>query len=309
MSWIKYILFAGFFTTAVLAGMQVAVAQQDPLYTQYMNNLQIINPGFAGSNETGSVMLVARNQWVSFDGAPTTRSLSFHSPVNAYNMGVGFSVLTDKIGPLTQTGFYFDYSYFLHLGEKYQMGLGLKGGFNFYRAALADLQTVSPDPIYSQDIFKNFLPNFGVGAFVFSDNTYFGLSIPKLVENVINRNDYSTEYISKEKIHYYLVAGKKFTTGGYTQIKAHSMLRVAPNAPVTFDVTAMFGLKEKFWVGGMYRLNDSYGLLTQFAIGKMLIGYSYDLSFSELNAFSSGTHEIMFSYNIDLFGQTKRKSD
>jgi type IX secretion system PorP/SprF family membrane protein len=302
MKRIKQIVFTGIVVLAMLAISAPVFAQQDPMYTQYMDNLQIVNPGFAGSKETGNFMLVARNQWVSFDGAPKTRSFSYHTPLKEYKVGLGFSVLSDKIGPLTQTGVYFDYSYFLRMGEHYKLGLGLKGGFSFYRAALTELQTVSPDPIYSQDIFKNFLPNFGVGAFLFSDDTYFGISVPKLVENTINREEYSTEYVSKEKIHLYLVAGKKFNAGENIQLKTNSMLKLVKNAPISFDLTALVGFKEKFWVGGMYRFGSSYGILTQFNVSdKLLIGYSYDIIYSELNAFNNGTHEIMFSYNFDIF--------
>lgn len=306
MKLIKQILYTGIVILALTANSGVALAQQDPMYTQYMDNLLIVNPGFAGSNGTGNFMLVARNQWVSFDGAPTSRSFSYHTPIEKYKVGLGFSVLTDKIGPLTQTGFYFDYSYFMQVGEKYKLGMGLKSGFNFYRASLTELQTVSQDPIYSKDIFKNFLPNFGIGAFLFSDNTYFGLSVPKLVENTISREDYKTEYVSKEKIHLYFVAGKKFDLGENIQLKTNSMLRVVKNAPISVDLTSLVGFKEKFWVGGMYRFGNSYGILTQFNISeKILIGYSYDIIYSELNAFNSGSHEIMFSYNFDIFKSDK----
>ena len=302
----KNIVFYIFLVSVLIVCSNSVSAQQDPMYTQYMDNLLIINPGYAGSQETGKVLLVARNQWVSFDGAPTTRSFSYNTPISRYNFGLGFSVLSDKIGPLNQTGFYFDYSYFLRVGTEYRLGMGLKGGFNFYRASLSELQTVDPDPIYSRDIFKNFLPNFGVGAFLFSDNTYFGLSIPKLIENRITRDNYSTEYINKEEIHIYAVAGKKFNIVEDVQLKMNSMLKWTQNAPPSFDITSMVGFKKKFWVGAMYRFGDSYGFLAQFNItGKMLIGYSFDLTFSELNAFNNGTHEIMFGYDLDIFNQKK----
>lgn len=281
---------------------KTAVAQQDPMYTQYMDNLQIINPAFTGSQDLASVMLVARNQWVAFDGAPQTRTFSFHTPVKTSKIGLGFSLLSDKIGPLNQTGIYFDYSYFLKVGFNYKLGMGLKGGFSFYRAALTDLQTVSPDPIYSRDIYKNFLPNFGVGAFLFSDNTYFGISTPKLVENNISREDYSSEYVSKEKVHLYIVGGKEFVLNEDWKLKGHSMLKLVKNAPASLDLTAMLGIRERFWFGGMFRVGDSYGILAQFnPADKILIGYSYDLTFSGLNAFNNGTHEIMLRYNLNLF--------
>ncbi len=280
-------------------------AQQDPMYTQYMDNLQIVNPGFTGSGDMAGFLVVARNQWVSFDGAPRTRTFSFNTPVND-KIGLGFSLMTDKIGPLNQTGIYFDYSYFLKVGFKYQLGMGLKAGFSFYRAALTELQTVSPDPIYDRDIYKNFLPNFGVGAFLFSDDTYFGFSAPKLVENTISREDYSSEYVSREKMHFYLVAGHQFEVTQDIQLKGQSMLRLVKNAPVSFDLTAMAGFRERFWLGGMFRFIDSYGILAQFNVSKeILIGYSYDITFSGLNAFNNGTHEIMLRYNINLFSGSK----
>lgn len=288
------LLAAGFF--------QSVRAQQDPMYTQYMDNLLVVNPGYAGSKGTGNFMVVARNQWVSFEGAPNTRTLSFHTPMKKDKIGLGFSIMTDRIGPLRQTGLYFDYAYSLRTAFGYRLNLGLKGGFSFYRAALSELSTVDPDPIYERDIYKNFLPNFGVGAFLYSDDTYFGLSIPKLVENTISREDYQTEYVNKEEIHLYFVAGKKFNLSETMQLKTHSMLKVVKDAPMSFDLTALAGFQEKFWVGGMLRLGDSYGFLAQFnATDNILIGYSYDLSFSGLNAFNNGTHEIMLSYNLNFF--------
>jgi type IX secretion system PorP/SprF family membrane protein len=288
------LLAAGFF--------QPARAQQDPMYTQYMDNLLVVNPGYAGSKGMANFMAVARNQWVSFDGAPRTRTFSFHTPLKGEKIGLGFSIMTDRIGPLRQTGLYFDYAYSLITNFGYKLNLGLKGGFSFYRAALTELSTVHPDPIYERDIYKNFLPNFGVGAFLYSDDTYFGLSVPKLVENTINREDYQTEYVNKEEIHLYFVAGKKFDLSESMQLKTHTMLKAVKDAPLSFDMTALAGFQEKFWVGGMLRFGDSWGILAQFnATENILIGYSYDLNFSGLNAFNNGTHEIMLSYNLNLF--------
>ena len=286
----------------IAAGNKNVSAQQDPMYTQYMNNLLIINPGFAGTKETGNFMLVSRNQWVSFSGAPKTHSFSYNTKLKDQKVGLGFSILSDIIGPQKQTGIYFDYSYLLDVSYDYKMGMGLKGGVSFYRAALTELNPIEADPIYSQDIYKNFLPNFGVGFYLFSDDTYFGFSAPNLIKNTISRDDYLTDYVQKEEVHLYLIAGKKFNLSEYFQLKTFSMIKYVKIAPITLDLTALFGFKEKFWVGGMFRLGDSYGILAQFqASEKMLIGYSYDLTYSELNPFNRGTHEIMFSHDFDIF--------
>ena len=288
-------------TLAFFVFAENASAQQDPMYTQYMDNMLVINPGYAGSQEFGNFLLVSRNQWVSFEGAPKTLSFSYQTPLKEKNIGLGFSVLNDKIGPQKQTGIYFDYSYFLKVSEKFQLGMGLKAGVSFYRAALTELDPLDPDPIFSNDIYKNFLPNLGVGFYLYSDKTYFGFSVPKLIRNTITRDEYETEYVQKEEIHLYFNAGHKFILGENIQLKTNTLVRYVRIAPVTWDVTALVGFKEKFWVGGMFRLNDSYGILAQFKIKKITIGYSYDITYSTLSTFNAGTHEIMFGYNFDLF--------
>jgi type IX secretion system PorP/SprF family membrane protein len=178
---------AAFLILTLVGGLQVkqASAQQDPMYTQYMDNLQVLNPGYAGSQGIGNILMVARSQWVEFDGAPATRSFTYNTSYDEQNVGVGFSLMSDQIGPLKQTGFYADYSYFLPVSQKFKLGLGLKGGVSFYRANLVALQTVDSDPVFNHDIYENFLPNVGVGLFLFSETTYFGVSVPKLIDNII----------------------------------------------------------------------------------------------------------------------------
>lgn len=276
-------------------------AQQDPIYTQYIENLQVVNPGYAGSSDVGKILLVSRNQWVSVTGAPVTRSLSYAQPLKE-NIGLGFSLMHDKIGPQKQTGIYLDYSYFLRINNNFRVGLGIKGGVTFYRADFTSLVTVDPDPIYSRDIFKKFLPNLGVGLFAYSDNAYFGVSIPKLIENIISRNDYQTNYVNKENIHFYTVAGTKFEVNPDFHMKVNGMFQFIKNTPVALQSTVMGGFDEKIWVGGMIRFGDALGIVAQFQVTRnMMLGYSYDITTSELNTFSNGTHEIMFSYNVNIF--------
>jgi len=283
-----------------------AFAQQDPMYTQYMDNLLVVNPGYAGSQEVGSVLMVARSQWVSFDGAPATRSFAYNTSVENNKVGVGFSVMSDKIGPLKQTGVYLDYSYFLHVSDKFRLGMGLKGGVSFYRASLTDLETISPDPIFDNDIYENFLPNVGVGFYLYSDDTYFGLSVPKLIENNITREKLTIEYINKQQMHVYFLAGHRFDLNEDYQLKTSTLFKWVKNAPVSFDLTALAGFRQRVWIGAFYRFNDAFGIITQFKPSpKMTIGYSYDLTISELNGFNNGSHEIMFSYDLDLFNRKR----
>ncbi len=302
MKRLRKIWFCGIALLGLFLSSKDIRAQQDPMYTQYMDNLLVINPGYAGSREIGNALLVSRSQWVSFDGAPTTRSFSYNTSFEKKKVGFGFSVLSDKIGPLKQTGVYADYSYFLQVSDEFKLGMGLKGGVSFYRANLTDLQTVDPDPIFDNDIYENFLPNVGVGFFLFSSNTYFGLSVPKLIENNITRENVSSEYVNSQELHLYIVGGHRFDLNDDFQLKPSGMVKWVRNAPLSVDLSAMLGFRDKFWVGTMYRWDAAYGLIAQFKPNpKITIGYSYDITISELSGFNNGSHEIMFSYDIDLF--------
>lgn len=295
----------GLFAVVVLTMLlqsRHASSQQDPLYTQYMDNLLVINPGYAGSKNIGNVLVVARSQWVSFDGAPSTRSFAYNTSVEKKNVGIGFSLLSDRIGPMKQTGVYADYSYFLQVSDKFRLGMGLKAGVSFFRANLTDLVTIDPDPIFDNDIYENFLPNVGVGFYLYSDDTYFGLSVPRLIENRITREDVTTEYVNKQQMHLYFVTGHMFALNEDFQLKTSALMKWVRNAPISFDATVLFGFKEKFWVGGMYRFDAAYGIIAQFKpIPELTIGYSYDITLTELGGYQSGSHEIMLSYNFDLF--------
>ncbi len=287
---------------AVLFAGKIANAQQDPMYVQYIDNLLIVNPGFVGTKPYGKLLLVSRNQWVSVPGAPVTNSFSYNTPVRNKNIGIGFSIMNDKIGPQQQTGVYFDYSYLLKVSDNFRLGMGLKGGVSFYRASLSELDPINPDPIFSKDVYKNFLPNLGVGLYLFSDKTYFGMSVPKFIENTITREDYETGYVQKQKIHFYYVMGRQFSLAEDFDLKASSMIKIVKSAPISADITALAGFRERFWVGGMFRFDSAFGIISQFQITeKMVIGYSYELPIKRVNNFSNGTHEIMFGYNLNIF--------
>lgn len=277
-------------------------AQQDPMYTQYMDNLSIINPAYAGSKDLLSMMVVSRKQWVSMPNTPFSNTFSINSPIKELNMGLGFSVLADKVGPIRQTGFYVDYAYQLFFSHQRTLALGLKGGVNFYDANLTDLSTNDPnDPVFANDINRNFLPNLGVGAFFYTNKYYVGLSLPKLIENEINKNAVSVQNVSKEEMHLYFMSGYVFDVNRIVKFKPSILLKYVKNAPVSIDFGSTFLFYDRLWLGAIYRVGDSFAGLFQIQITNQLkIGYSYDLPINQLGAFNNGTHEVMINFDFDL---------
>lgn len=283
-----------------------AKAQQDPMYTQYMENLSILNPAYVGSKDVATAMAVSRNQWVSMPGAPDTRTLAISSPVKDLNMGLGLSFLSDRIGVIKQNGLYLDYAYRLNLGNGAMLSLGLKGGINFYEAGLTGLQTNDPnDPVFAQDINRKFLPNLGVGAFFNGSNYYFGLSAPKLIENKINVNGFSSQGLSREQVHLFFMGGYVFGVNKIVKFKPSVLTSFVANAPLSLSLTGTLMFYDRLWLGAMYRFGDSFGGLFQVQVTNQLkVGYSYDLSVNQLSAYNNGTHEIMIIYD---FGSGKGK--
>ena len=284
-------------------------AQQDPMYSQYMENMITINPAYAGSKDFLSMMAVSRNQWAGMANAPVTRTFSIHSPVTSTNMGLGLSFLSDQIWPVKQSGLYLDYSYTLHFSNKQNLALGLKAGVNFYEAGITDLLTIDPnDDVFASDINRSFLPNLGVGAFFYSERYYLGLSVPKLIKNTINKSGFSSGQFDREEVHIFFMSGYVFDINRIVKFKPSVLTRFVSNAPVSFDLNGTFLFYERLWIGAMYRMGDSFGGLFQVqATNQVKIGYSYDLPISRLGAYNKGTHEIMVSYDFN-FGRGKVRS-
>ena len=151
------------------------LAQQDPLYSQYMFNTLAFNPAYAGSAEVFTLMALSRHQWVGFEGAPATQTFLAHSPLKKESMALGFTAVNDRIGPSRQTAFYGDYAYRIRTGDDARLSFGLRGGVELYQADIAALSTVEVDPA-NVNIQGEVLPNFGFGLFWHSVRYYAGFS-------------------------------------------------------------------------------------------------------------------------------------
>jgi type IX secretion system PorP/SprF family membrane protein len=273
-------------------------AQQDPMFTQYMHNPVSINPAYAGSRGTMNFTAMHRQQWVGIDGAPKTLALSINSPFIGYNVGLGISLIHDEFTPVKQTGLYVDYSYKLKLTEKVKLAFGMKGGFNMYDINLQDLiKKDDDDDIIMYGSTKMFLPNFGIGSYMYSDRFYLGFSIPKMLQNSLSDN--SNNIANKEERHYFFMGGVVLDVSEYIKFKPSFTVRMVEGSPLSTEVSGAVLLHDKLWLGGMYRLGDSVGGMVRFNITDQLsVGYSYDLTQTKLRNDSRGTHEVYLGYDL-----------
>ena len=288
---------------AIVIAAFTSNAQQDPMYTQYMFNTQTINPAYAGTWESVGFMALARNQWAGWEGAPETFTFAFQAPLKNERVALGLDVISDKLGREKRFYMFADYSYLVPLSETLNLRLGLKGGFTNYSNILSEYNTVDPgDQAFEGEIKNAFKPNFGVGAFLYSKKAYVGFSIPKIVSATFE-NDMETFSVEGEIRHYFLIAGAVFDLGENVKFKPTMLTKASftseTGTPVQFDLTGNFLIKEKLWLGAMYRTGSSYGFIAQWIFdNKLRVGYAIDFSTNNLKNYNNGTHEIMVSYEL-----------
>lgn len=289
-------------------------AQQDAMYTHYMFNTLAINPAYAGTRDALTVTGLHRSQWVGFEGAPTTQTLTMHSPILDDKIGLGLSVLNDKIGPVNTTSFYADFAYKLKLNKEAKLAFGIKGGINLRQGNLTDLALgENNDAAFSNNLESDMLPNFGFGMYYYTKKWYAGISTPKLLENDFNTNStQGSTNLASEKRHYFFIAGTVFdlTENGEVKLKPTTFVKVTNGAPVEADLTAMFIVNDKVELGAMYRTGDAAGLLLGYNFTNQLrLGYSFDWSFTNsTGTYNSGSHEIMLRYDFIYKDQAKIRS-
>ncbi|TXD50385.1 type IX secretion system membrane protein PorP/SprF [Polaribacter sp. IC066] len=270
-------------------------AQQLPNYTQYLYNMQIINPAYAGSRAELSMSLLSRQQWVGVVGAPITRTFSINGRTKR-GIGMGATVVNDKIGLSETSTINVDASYTIITSQYSRLSFGLKGGITFFSNNLAN--GITPDNDMYTSTSGNF-PNVGFGAFYYNRKFYVGVSIPYLLETpqfYIEEN--ATKTVLAANANYFLSTGVLLELTENLMFKPSTMIRYTANLPVSIDINSNFMYRDVIEAGLSYRYENSVSALFALIINKKYrIGYAYDYKLSTLGGDLS-SHEIIF--HIDL---------
>ncbi len=281
-------------------------AQQEPHYTQYMYNMNIINPGYVidepGMIEAGSLY---RSQWVGVNGAPRTGNLFANIPLNN-KIEISLNFLNDEIGDAikqTENIFNIDIAYKIKLTEDMNMSFGVKTGFNHLSTNVFE-SNVNDDSFFQNT--KKTVLNIGAGVFLFSEKYYIGLSSPNLLPNQIDTN---SDTFYQNQVHLFLIGGYVFDVADNIKLKPSTVVKQSIGAPLSFDLSLNALYQEKFELGVSYRYQDAItAMLGVEVLPDLRLGYAYDFNTSVLNDFNSGSHEFILTYRFDLLGLSKNYS-
>ncbi len=272
-----------------------AMAQQEAHYTQYMFNGLVLNPAYAGSRDVMSAVAFYRHQWQGIDKAPRTVSLSLHGAASE-KVGLGIHMENDRLGVHNRFNLHGSYAYRFRLGYG-QMSLGLRAGFHNYNSRWTETQLQDPDDQVFHTNENKLLPNFGFGAFYFTNQLFIGVSVPKILEQ-----DISITKVAKERRHYFLTAGLLIPMGVNLDLRPSMMMKAVPgDAPISTDINLSLLIQRALSLGVSYRIKDSWDFLVEYQLNHHLrLGYSYDLTATELRHENSGSHEIMLGYDFSF---------
>ncbi len=287
-----------FFIVMLLGGM--AFAQQDALYSQYMFNQLVLNPGYTGGRDAFTVTLVHRHQWAGMDGAPRTYSLSVHSPIGDERVAVGGFLYSDQLGPMQDIGGYGSFAYRIMLDNS-KLSFGVQAGLRRYDInwGLVNFNQ-SGDIIVNGQLRNMAIPDANFGVYWYADWFYLGLSSKHLLQNKYAEVvlDEKTVYSTLLR-HFYAMGGIAIPVADNIVLRPSTLIKYTQNAPLQVDVNVSALFNDFFWIGASYRTRQAFVALLEFNITDQIrLGYSYDLMFNELQLYNKGSHEIMIGFDI-----------
>ncbi|MGC8824117.1 MAG: PorP/SprF family type IX secretion system membrane protein [Bacteroidales bacterium] len=297
MQYRSYILFF------VLHGLNwlTAPAQYYPVFSQYISNGLIINPGFTGSREVLSLNLLYRKQMLGFTGSPNYLVFSAHSPLKNPNLGVGMLLFEEKTGPIHNSHLYLHYAFRIPT-QHGRLSLGLKAGvvytqYNWRQIYLND----APDPAFSGDVQTFLMPNFGAGIYYYSSKMFGGFSIPYFLSYTEKNNYQSISFQNDFKNYNFLLSGGYvFAISGNLQYKPSFLYKIHTKAQSQLDINSTFILfDDKFNFSIAYRVNEAWvGSLDIRLNPQFRLGYTYEYAGRVAKFFNYTSHEIGLRYEL-----------
>lgn len=282
-------------------------AQQQSLHTMFMYNKLLINPAYAGYHEHPCATAHIREQWLGFEGAPKTQSLSFHGPLSSQRIGIGFNLQRRSIGVSSATTFDGIYDYRVPMGNG-TLSLGVQASARFLEVDYTDpnvrtVQDVNIDPGVESVADNKFLANVGAGVYYYTPRFYIGLSAPRLMNSDIDF-ELNNLFTAREEAHYYLMTGISMPLDHRMSFVPQVLVRYVQGAPVDVDVNLGMRWSEDYSLGVSFRkggvddrLLESIDVMGSVKVLRGLhIGAAYDITLSELRQYSNGSIEVLLMY-------------
>jgi type IX secretion system PorP/SprF family membrane protein len=274
--------------------------QQLPHFSQYMFNKFILNPAIAGVDDYYQIRTNHRFQWVGMTDPPLTNSISFYGPHPSMDMGFGGSIYSDVTGPTSRTNISGSYAYNISITDDMRLSMGLSGSLLQYKIDGAQLTPKDPSDIYIQKtVSTSYVPDAGVGVYLYHDDFYAGFSAAQLLNNKLSIFEEKTG-LNKLKTHFYVTGGYRLEVYPDWIVEPTAIIKVTAPDLFRFEANAKAEWKEMAWFGVGYRFHEAISIIIGYNYDdKFYFGYAYDIGITDLRKYNSGSHELMIGYRFN----------
>jgi type IX secretion system PorP/SprF family membrane protein len=282
----------------IIGVSNVALAQQDPLYSQYINNPYTLNPAYAGFTNNLNASVSYRKQWTGFEGNPTTFNANGHISLSKNTMGAGLIVVSDRTGATTINEVYGSYAYRIKIASAKTLSFGLQAGVINYKTDNSNILIQhTGDPLFAAEI-NEVKPGLGAGAMFTSDKLFIGISVPRLLKAKIDfQNTKETLYTQ----HFYAMGSYQFFVNEHIRLKPAVLMKMVKGAPVSVDVNAAFIFHENYLAGILTRNLSTYGIFLQGIIkDSFRVGYAFEMPTNKSVGSKFTTHEVTVGLRVNV---------
>lgn len=296
---IKLALKTALFCFALLAS-SIAFGQQDPIYSQYLMNPLVLNPAYAGINNNLTATASYRVQWSGLAGQPQTLNLNGSSSILENKLGVGVTLLQDKIGNATISDFNASVAYKLKVSEEYSLSFGMQVGALGFKTDNSELTIRhTGDEAFPEGVTRTSTVNLGAGAILKSEQWMVGLSVPRMLPTKINSGSQQFELY---KQHFYLFASYAYILNEHINLKPSVLLRGVGGAPASIDINGAMTFNMIHTAGIFTRNFKTYGAMLQTIVKeKLRVGYVFELPTNKSVGPSFKTHEVVVGIRMGVF--------
>lgn len=271
-------------------------AQQDVQFSQYMFNGLVLNPAYAGADEKTSLTFFHRAQWGKAEGAPVTQTFTAHTLLKKQKLGLGLSVMNDKIGVHQNLKALISTAYHLQVGAENFLSFGAEAGIRHQESDYLSLGgNTYNDPRIASTLISQNLIQLGFGFYYRSPRLHVGLSMPGIVPGKIQVND-SISFDLKST-HYYLFTRYSVPLTNQVDIEPGFLLKYRNGVPLSWDANISLVFKKVLAFGISYRKNESLDFLVRMRVTPRLqFGYGYDHVIGNVSVIGTASHEFMVNY-------------
>lgn len=284
----------------ILTGTMNAAGQQLPQFSQYMFNDFVLNPAIAGIHDYYQIRTNHRFQWVGMTDPPLTNSISFYGPHASMDMGFGGSIYTDVTGPTSRTGVSGSYAYNISVYGDMRLSMGLNLSVLQYRVDGTQLTPKDPSDMFIQGVVSTtYVPDAGVGVYLYGDNFYAGFSAAQLLNNKLEIFEEKTG-LNRLKSHFFVTGGYRYEVDRDWILEPSAIIKATAPSQFRFEVNAKVEWMEMVWLATGYRFHEAITVMAGYNYDdKFYFGYAYDIGITELRLYNTGSHEIMIGYRFN----------